>query len=174
MTDEELIRLVQPRTRQYRTELLWCDPSAPQSIVKMRRADLAARAAIKNVSPGIRAVAARLRSGRLKVLRRCRNLIAEAELYRYPDEADGAVYRKDQPLKEHDHGMDALRYLVAGVDRVRGVDDWHPEAIEAESPPPLPVAGPWKLSTGPVRQAESPEIPRESWWEEQRGWETVF
>jgi hypothetical protein len=174
LTDEELVRMVQPRARQYRTELFWCDPSAPQSIVKMRRADLAARAAIKNVSPGIRAVAARLRSGRLKVLRRCRNLIAEAELYRYPDEADGAVYRKDQPLKEHDHGMDALRYLIAGMDRVRGVDDWQPEVQEPE-PLSAPAPGPWKLKDVAVRAraCDQPrELPRESWMTEQQGWES--
>jgi hypothetical protein len=176
LTDEELIRLVQPRARQYQTELLWCDPSAPQSIVKMRRADLAARAAIKNVGPGIRAVAARLRSGRLKVLRRCRHLVAEAELYRYPEEADGAVYRKDQPLKENDHAMDALRYLVAGMDRVRGVDDWQPELLEPE-PPSAPATGPWKLKDlkGCDRKGDqSQELPRESWMTEQQGWESYF
>jgi hypothetical protein len=176
LTDEELIRLVQPRSRQYRTELLWCDPSAPQSIVKMRRADLAARPAIKNVSPGIQAVAARLRSGRLKVLRRCQNLIAEAELYRYPDEADGAIYRKDQPLKENDHGMDSLRYLVAGIDRVRGVDDWQPEVSEAP-PASVPATGPWKLKdlVGGVGERDRlGEPPRESWMTEQQGWETIY
>jgi hypothetical protein len=175
LTDEELIRMVQPRARQYQTELLWCDPSAPQSIVKMRRADLAARPAIKNVSPGIRAVAARLRSGRLKVLRSCRNLIAEAELYRYPDAADGAVYSKDQPLKENDHAMDALRYLVAGIDRVRGVDDWQPEVVEPETPS-APATGPWKLKelagSGDWNQLREP--PRESWMTEQQGWESYY
>jgi hypothetical protein len=175
LTDEELIRMVQPRVRQYQTELLWCDPSAPQSIVKMRRADLAARAAIKNVSPGIRAVAARLRSGRLKVLQSCRHLIAEAELYRYPDEADGAVYRKDQPLKENDHAMDALRYLIAGMDRVRGVDDWQPEVVAAE-PPSAPANDPWTLKQLPGCSAgdQPREPPRESWMTEQQGWESYL
>ena len=174
-TDEELVRLIQPRARQYRTELFWCDPSAPQSIVKMRRADFAARLAIKNVSPGIRAVAARLRSGRLKVLRRCRHLIAEAELYRYPDESDGAVYRKDQPLKEHDHAMDALRYMIAGMDRVRGVDDWQPEVKEPE-PPSLPATRPLKLSEprgGDPEYDQPREPPRESWMTEQQGWDSI-
>jgi hypothetical protein len=173
LTDEELIRAIKPRLARYQTELLWCDPSAPQSIEKMRRADVPGRLAIKNVSPGIRAVTARIRSGRLKVLRSCRNLIAEAELYRYPDEADGAQYLKDVPIKENDHAMDALRYLIAGMDRVRGVDDWHPEVFEPATPP-LTATDPSKLSAGLVRERESAEPPRERWWEEQQGWETVI
>ena len=99
-----------------------------------------------------------------------------SELYRYPDEADGAMYRKDQPLKENDHAMDALRYLVAGIDRVRGVDDWQPEVSEPE-PPSAPTMGPWTLK-GPVdrelnRDAMN-EPRRESWMTEQQGWESYF
>jgi phage terminase large subunit len=172
MTDEELIRRIKPLVERYRTELLWCDPSAPRSIEKMRRANLPARLAINNVSPGIRAVTARLRTRRLKVWRTCQNLITEAELYCYPEETDTAIYRRDQPIKENDHAMDALRYLIAGMDRVRGVDDWHPEVAEPEAPPVRP-AGPWKLSAGPIREVEPPEIQRERWQEEQQGWESV-
>jgi hypothetical protein len=85
------------------------------------------------------------------------------------------VYRKDQPVKEKDHAMDALRYLVAGIDRVRGVDDWPPEVFEPEQPS-APSAGPWTLK-GPVdREANrdlATEPRRESWMTEQQGWESI-
>jgi Terminase RNaseH-like domain/Terminase large subunit, T4likevirus-type, N-terminal len=125
MTDEELIERVRPLAEARRTEYFWCDSSAAQSLVKMQRARLPALKANKNVAPGIRAVTDRIRTGRLKVFRNCRNLIAEAELYRYPDESVVAAYRKDEPIKESNHGLDALRYLVYGFEVMGG---WQEEA----------------------------------------------
>ena len=40
------------------------------------------------------------------------HLLAESQLYRY--EADS---HSDDPVKEHDHALDALRYLIAMLDR---------------------------------------------------------
>jgi hypothetical protein len=174
MTDDELIRKIKPLVERYPIEALWCDPSAPQSIEKMRRADVPARPAMNNVNPGIRAVAARLRSGRLQVWRGCRHLIAESELYCYPEVTNSAVQRKDQPIKEHDHALDALRYLIAGMDRVRGVDDWQPEVV-APQLPSGPATGPWKLKDMGARDRDCDqprELPRESWMTEQQGWES--
>jgi hypothetical protein len=85
------------------------------------------------------------------------------------------VYRKDQPLKEHDHAMDALRYMIAGMDRVRAVDDWQPEVKEPE-PPSLPATRPWKLSEprgGDPEYDQPREPPRESWMTEQQGWDSI-
>jgi hypothetical protein len=64
--------------------------------------------------PGIAAVRARLEDGALKVLEgACPNLLAEAGLYRYdPD----SPRHSEVPLKEHDHAMDALRYLISRID----------------------------------------------------------
>jgi hypothetical protein len=123
MTDEELIERVYPLAEAKQTEQFWCDSSAAQSIAKMQRAGLPALNAKKNVAPGIRAVTDRIRTGRLKVFRNCRHVIEEAELYRYPDETVIAAYRKDEPIKESNHALDALRYLVYGFEVMGGCQE---------------------------------------------------
>jgi hypothetical protein len=64
------------------------------------------------IRPGIAAVSARLENGTLKVAEgACANLLSEARLYRYGEEAGGEV-----PIDEHNHALAALRYLVSGLD----------------------------------------------------------
>jgi hypothetical protein len=43
-----------------------------------------------------------------------RQLLAEAQLYRY--ETDELGRRTGKPLKDNDHALDALRYLISGLD----------------------------------------------------------
>lgn len=93
-------------------------------------------AACKMVTPGIEAVASRLKvSGdhrpRLFILRdtlvsRCEELVEEKkpcstieefECYMWKKSADGKPV-KEAPEKENDHGMDAMRYAVAYVDDI--------------------------------------------------------
>jgi phage terminase large subunit-like protein len=62
------------------------------------------------VEAGIAKVLDRLSTGRLRVFSTCPNLLAELPIYRRGE--DG------KPVKQNDHGCDALRYLVAsGIDR---------------------------------------------------------
>lgn len=56
------------------------------------------------VEAGIYEVWARLSTGRLKIFRSCQSLIGEYRIYRRDD--------KGRIVKEHDHALDALRYLV--------------------------------------------------------------
>ena len=66
---------------------------------------------------GIAAVTARLENGTLRIVQgRCPNLLSEAELYRY-DDTSGR--RTESPLSEHNHALDALRYLIATLDERR-------------------------------------------------------
>lgn len=58
----------------------------------------------KSVFMGINKVYERFASGRLKIFKTCVNLIREFRLYRYDD--------KGHPVKENDHALDALRYLI--------------------------------------------------------------
>ena len=97
------------------------DPSDPQAIEEMQAAlaktdipGISIRGANNAVALGIEKVSARLRSGRLRVCDCCRNLNREAESYRYKDTED--KLGKEEPIKEDDHAMDALRYMVMGVD----------------------------------------------------------
>jgi hypothetical protein len=117
----------------------YADPAGRTEIEELRAAGLCVRPGDNEIRPGIAAVSARLRTGRLKVRRpACPNLIREAALYRYPTAAERAL-RGENPVDEHNHALGALRYLVAGLDahfmarlrRRRGPDDPAPEPAPA-------------------------------------------
>src|SRR5947208_6479610 len=61
---------------------------------------------------GIAAVSGRLQDGRLRIVQgACPNLLAEAGLYRFGD--------GETPENEHNHALDALRYLISRLDARR-------------------------------------------------------
>jgi hypothetical protein len=97
--------------------VLWhADPSGRTEIEACRAADLKVLPANNDVRLGIAAVTARLRTGRLKVLGpACPNLLAEAQLYRYPTPRERAR-AGENPVDAHNHALAALRYLVAQLD----------------------------------------------------------
>jgi hypothetical protein len=111
---------------QAHREVTWyADPAGRTEIEELRAANLTVRAGENDLRPGIAAVTARLRTGRLKVRRAgCPNLIAEAQLYRYPTASERAL-AGELPVDEHNHALAALRYLVSRLDarflaRMRG------------------------------------------------------
>ncbi|HEV3085434.1 MAG TPA: terminase family protein [Gemmataceae bacterium] len=120
MTDDEIIAEAAGLRDRWPIDLWYCDPAEPASIEKFRRNGLRARTATNDVMPGISAVNARLRTGRLKVFNACKNLIRESGLYRYPTLEEKRI-QGEKPIDEHNHALSALRYLIAGVDRVREV-----------------------------------------------------
>lgn len=117
----------------------WCDPAQPESRVELRNAGhdavpcvhLSARGAGGEkrtpILHGIDLVSERIRTGRLKVVRSaCMPLIREAGMYHYPEDR-----QSDNPVDEDNHAMDALRYLVVGLDRGRQA----PSQLVHERPP---------------------------------------
>ena len=91
------------------------DPAGAGDRCELLRAGFIVRKGNNAVRLGIAAVAARLGDGRLRVVAgRCPNLLAEAQLYRYAEEGG-----TETPLAEHNHALDALRYLVATLDAHR-------------------------------------------------------
>ena len=93
----------------------YCDPAGAGDRCELLRAGFVVRQGNNAVRLGITAVTARLGDRRLRVVAgRCPNLLAEAQLYRYGDK-EGA----ETPLAEHNHALDALRYLVATLDAHR-------------------------------------------------------
>jgi len=92
----------------------YCDPAGANERCELRCAGFVVREGVNAVRPGIAAVTARLEAGTLHVeAGRCPNLLAEAQLYRY-DEREGG--KGEAPLNEHNHALDALRYLVTTLD----------------------------------------------------------
>ena len=65
----------------------------------------------KGVESGIQAVYDRMSTGRLKVFASCQDWFAEFRLYRRDD--------RGRIVKKNDHLMDAMQYLVTGVQRMR-------------------------------------------------------
>lgn len=100
------------------------DPESANGVEELRRHGINVREVAKgkdSVKHGIDKVRELLINGRLKVNKRCVNLISEFEMYSY-DEDD----LTDKPIKEHDHALDALRYALM-------TDDFKPQSIERQN-----------------------------------------
>lgn len=84
------------------------DPSATSFKEELwRRGKLAVYDADNDVLPGIATTDQMLHGGAIKVSENCPNLIAEAGMYRWDDKK-----AQDAVIKEHDHAMDAMRYMA--------------------------------------------------------------
>ncbi|WP_347243067.1 terminase family protein [Thermogutta sp.] len=99
----------------------YCDPSSPEAIEELRRAGVPAMPAENAVKPGIESVISRLRSRRLFVFRGLYNLLDEIENYRWKEQNEQL---KDEPVKEYDHAVDALRYAIASTDKDVRIELW--------------------------------------------------
>jgi phage terminase large subunit len=103
-------------------EVSWfADSSRPDSIKDLRRMGLYVKPCKKgsgSIERGITLVHSRINSGTLKIIRGATPaLLAEAEQYRYPSHDDQSY--SDTPVDESNHALDALRYLITGLDRKR-------------------------------------------------------
>jgi hypothetical protein len=119
----------------------YADPAGRTETEELRAAGLVVRKGDNDIRLGIAAVAARLRTGRLRVVRgACPNLLAEAALYRYPS-ASERLTPGENPVDENNHALAALRYLVSRLDarflaRLRGRSrDNDPPAAERPDEP---------------------------------------
>ncbi len=90
---------------------VYADPAEPDRILELTNAGISVAEVSKDVEAGIASVQALFREKRLHIHNSCLNLISELESYHYaekrPDQNE-----KEAPVKEKDHGCDALRYLV--------------------------------------------------------------
>lgn len=87
-----------------------------QDNAELRRWDISTIRAKKEVVAGIQKVKARLivqqdERPRLMIHERCVNLLKEIGMYRWKEGGP-----KEEPVKENDHAMDALRYMVMQLD----------------------------------------------------------
>ena len=97
------------------------DPASPDNIRAFVDAGLPAEAGNNTVLTGIQLVKNRLAwqadgQPRLAVHADAIHLIDEFEQYQWAENRLGV---RDQPVKAHDHALDALRYLVVGADQPR-------------------------------------------------------
>jgi PBSX family phage terminase large subunit len=92
-------------------ELVVVDPSAASFRVQLFQDRLRPVMADNEVLDGIRTVSSLMSSDRLSIHRSCRHLIDELQGYCWDEKA--AKKGDDAPLKQDDHGVDALRYGIA-------------------------------------------------------------
>ncbi|MBL8797838.1 MAG: terminase family protein [Planctomycetia bacterium] len=96
--------------------MYYADPAGRTEIEELRASGLLVRKASNDIRLGIAAVTARIRTGRLKVLRTaCPFLLSEAKLYRYPTVQERGTLGEN-PIDDHNHALGALRYLVSRID----------------------------------------------------------
>jgi hypothetical protein len=102
--------------QEHKSVLWYADPAGRTEIEELRAANFSVRRGDNDIRLGIQAVSARVRTGRLKVLRAaCPNLIAEAELYRYPTAQERKI-QGENPIDDNNHALGALRYLISKLD----------------------------------------------------------
>lgn len=116
LTDAEYSRELQKWLGSHTTHWRWIyvDPSAASFIVQLRRDKVRGIAPADNeVLDGIRNVASLLATDRLRIHARCTGLIEELQGYAWDPKAQERG--EDRPIKQNDHMVDALRYLVNGT-----------------------------------------------------------
>jgi PBSX family phage terminase large subunit len=87
------------------------DPAEPDRIELLRRAHVNVRDVSKDVEAGLDSVRALFKENRIHIHSSLVNLIGELETYRYGEKKPDSN-EKEEPIKENDHAVDALRYML--------------------------------------------------------------
>lgn len=111
MGSRDLLATVEQAADECGALALFVDPSAAALITDLERDGYPVVKANNDVMGGIREVTALIGSDLLSVDPGCVNTIAEFESYAYPDNKR----ESDNPVKAHDHALDALRYACMGL-----------------------------------------------------------
>jgi PBSX family phage terminase large subunit len=110
-TTAELIVKLKEFSDKYNIRMYYPDPAEPDRLEEMKRAGLYPREVNKtkdSIRNGIDKVRELIRKGQLKVFNNCRYAIEEFSTYHYAEDL------KEEPIKEDDHLMDAIRYAIYG------------------------------------------------------------
>ena len=84
------------------------DPSAASFIALLKQSNsFRPLPANNDVVNGIRETSTAMANDKIKVHRRCKSFIKEAQSYVWDEDAE-----TDKPVKEYDHLMDSMRYFV--------------------------------------------------------------
>ena len=99
---------------------IYPDPENPSAIQVMNDHSLPVMEVLKgkgSVQSGINKVRELFKQNRIIINKKCKNLILELETYSYDNDkvARGdEEYASENPIKEHDDALDALRYAITG------------------------------------------------------------
>lgn len=99
-------------------KVIFCDSAEPDRIITLQEKGLRATTSDKQISPGINTVQTLFKNNRLFISDTCQNTQTELETYRYPNEDDtDAQQRKDIPIDDDNHAMDAKRYCLHNYEK---------------------------------------------------------
>jgi PBSX family phage terminase large subunit len=108
LTDEEYYQAIRELADGYNVDYVVIDPSAASFITTVfRHNEFHVVKANNDVMDGIRRTSVYLKSGKLKIHRRCKDAIREFGLYRWDEEST-----VDKVIKADDHAMDDIRYFA--------------------------------------------------------------
>jgi len=101
------------------------DPESPSAIEVLNSKGVNVREVIKgkdSIKSGINTVRALFKSNRLHIHKSCQNLISELETYSYPEKRPNSN-EPEVPIKENDHALDALRYVLSNYQGANELSD---------------------------------------------------
>lgn len=110
----EIIERLKYFQKKYRVRFFYPDPAEADRLEEMKRQGIFPREVLKNkdsVRRGIDAVRTLIRENRFFVFKHCIYTQDEISTYHYQDYREGKNEAED-PAKENDHLMDAIRYAV--------------------------------------------------------------
>ncbi len=87
------------------------DPAEPDRNEMLRRSGCNIREVSKDIEAGIQSVRELFKANRLFIHESCQNLIFELETYHYPEKKSDKN-EPELPVKENDHALDAMRYVL--------------------------------------------------------------
>ncbi|HAM53742.1 MAG TPA: PBSX family phage terminase large subunit [Nitrospiraceae bacterium] len=94
----------------YAVKSIYLDPSAAAFRLELQRKGFHPVNADNDVDNGIQKLTSEMKAGSLFICSECTNLIREVESYVWDPKSAEKGY--DEPLKQNDHAIDALRYAV--------------------------------------------------------------
>lgn len=106
-TTPEIIQQSRIFDSKHRVKKWYPDPAEPDRIEEMKRAGLFCEETNKDVAFGISVVKGLIKEKRLFIADHCVELLKEFDRYQYEEDSE-------EPIKEDDHLLDALRYAIIG------------------------------------------------------------
>lgn len=117
---DDWVSTAQDLQRRWNVQQWFADPEDPNAIETCRRVGLPMVRADNSRIPGVRAVQALIVADRFRVVgdqfsTEAPNTVTEFGQYHWRTDRDGNPVEDQDPSKEFDHAMDALRYAVMGL-----------------------------------------------------------
>lgn len=105
-TTEQIVQSI-----DYKPSKVYPDPAEPDRIAIAVKMGLNCREVSKDIEAGVDTVKELFKQNRIHIHPSCKNLIAELETYHYPEKKPDQN-EKELPVKEKDHAMDEMRYVL--------------------------------------------------------------